>query len=54
MTDTIHTRIGSSGEWNGEEWGRRSGGGGGGGAKDSLSVEETNKIRASLGLAPLK
>jgi len=28
--------------------------GGGGGAKDSLSVEETNKIRASLGLAPLK
>jgi len=27
---------------------------GGGGGKDELSVEETNKLRASLGLAPLK
>ena len=36
---------------------RKSGGSGiksGGGGKDELSVEETNKIRASLGLAPLK
>jgi len=32
---------------------RKSGGGGGGG-KDELSVEETNKLRASLGLPPLK
>ena len=30
---------------------RKSGGGGG---KDEMSVEETNKLRASLGLAPLK
>jgi len=29
-------------------------GGGGGGGKDELSVEETNKLRASLGLPPLK
>ena len=29
-------------------------GGGGGGGKDDLSVEETNKLRAELGLAPLK
>jgi pre-mRNA-splicing factor 38A len=29
-------------------------GGGGGGDKASISVEETNKLRASLGLAPLK
>jgi len=28
--------------------------GGGGGGKDDLSVEETNKLRAQLGLAPLK
>lgn len=28
--------------------------GGGGGGKDNLSVEETNKLRVSLGLAPLK
>ena len=27
---------------------------GGGGGKDEMSVEETNKLRASLGLAPLK
>jgi len=27
---------------------------GGGGGKDELSIEETNKLRASLGLAPLK
>lgn len=27
---------------------------GGGGGKDAMSVEETNKLRASLGLAPLK
>ena len=26
----------------------------GGGSKDSMSIEETNKMRASLGLAPLK
>merc|ERR1712079_818020 len=32
----------------------KSGGGGGGGGKDELSVEETNKLRASLGLPPLK
>jgi len=31
---------------------KRSGGGGGG--KDDLSVEETNKLRAQLGLPPLK
>ena len=29
-------------------------GGGGGGGKDDLSVEETNKLRAELGLPPLK
>ncbi|KAJ3050703.1 hypothetical protein HK097_008309 [Rhizophlyctis rosea] len=29
-------------------------GGGGGGAKESLSVEETNKMRIALGLKPLK
>jgi len=29
-------------------------GGGGGGGKDDLSVAETNKLRASLGLPPLK
>lgn len=29
-------------------------GGGGGAGKDSISIEETNKLRASLGLAPLK
>ncbi|KAL2913012.1 hypothetical protein HK105_207467 [Polyrhizophydium stewartii] len=34
--------------------GSGGGGGAGGGAGDSLSVEETNRIRASLGLAPLK
>ena len=33
-----------------DDWGI----GGGGGGKDQLSVEETNKLRASLGLAPLK
>lgn len=32
---------------------KRSGGGGGGG-KDDLSVDETNKLRAQLGLPPLK
>jgi len=30
------------------------GGGGGGGAADSMSVDETNRLRASLGLPPLK
>ncbi|XP_023320629.1 pre-mRNA-splicing factor 38A [Eurytemora carolleeae] len=30
------------------------GGGGGGGGKDELSVSETNKLRAQLGLPPLK
>merc|ERR1712037_1024673 len=30
------------------------GGGGGGGGKDELSIEETNKLRAELGLKPLK
>ncbi|KAJ3141701.1 hypothetical protein HDU90_006044 [Geranomyces variabilis] len=30
------------------------GGGGGGGAQESMSVEETNKMRAALGLKPLK
>ena len=29
-------------------------GGGGGGKSDALSIEETNKLRASLGLPPLK
>jgi len=29
-------------------------GGGGGGGKDDLSISETNKLRASLGLPPLK
>ena len=29
-------------------------GGGGGGAADSMSVDETNRLRASLGLPPLK
>ena len=33
---------------------RDRGSGGGGAGKDDLSVEETNKLRASLGLAPLK
>jgi len=33
---------------------RGGGGGGGGGGKDDLSVEETNKLRESLGLPPLK
>ena len=33
---------------------KRSGGGGGGGGKDDLSVDETNKLRAQLGLTPLK
>ena len=28
--------------------------GAGGGKKDNLSVDETNKLRASLGLKPLK
>jgi len=50
-----------------DEFGERRGGGdrkerkdrerekdGGKGSKDSMSVEETNKMRASLGLAPLK
>eukprot|EP00090_Calanus_glacialis_P030755 TRINITY_DN4994_c0_g1_i1.p1 TRINITY_DN4994_c0_g1~~TRINITY_DN4994_c0_g1_i1.p1 ORF type:complete len:310 (-),score=122.18 TRINITY_DN4994_c0_g1_i1:69-998(-) len=32
---------------------KRSGGGGGGG-KDDMSVDETNKLRAQLGLPPLK
>jgi len=32
----------------------RGRGGGGGGGKDDLSVDETNKLRAQLGLAPLK
>ncbi|KAJ3183441.1 hypothetical protein HDU87_006760 [Geranomyces variabilis] len=31
-----------------------SGAGGGGGAQESMSVEETNKMRAALGLKPLK
>jgi hypothetical protein len=31
---------------------RKSGGGGGGG--EEMSIEETNKMRASLGLKPLK
>eukprot|EP00088_Acartia_fossae_P057321 TRINITY_DN66881_c0_g1_i1.p1 TRINITY_DN66881_c0_g1~~TRINITY_DN66881_c0_g1_i1.p1 ORF type:complete len:321 (-),score=29.51 TRINITY_DN66881_c0_g1_i1:67-1029(-) len=35
-----------------EEKGSRGGGGGGG--KDELSVDETNKLRAQLGLPPLK
>jgi len=30
------------------------GGGGGGGGKDEMSVDETNKLRAQLGLPPLK
>jgi pre-mRNA-splicing factor 38A len=30
------------------------GGGGGGGGKDEISVEETNRLRAELGLKPLK
>jgi len=33
---------------------KRSGGGGGGGGKDEMSVDETNKLRAQLGLPPLK
>eukprot|EP00088_Acartia_fossae_P026267 TRINITY_DN2706_c0_g1_i4.p1 TRINITY_DN2706_c0_g1~~TRINITY_DN2706_c0_g1_i4.p1 ORF type:complete len:316 (-),score=98.92 TRINITY_DN2706_c0_g1_i4:173-1120(-) len=33
---------------------RKRGGGGGGGGKDELSVDETNKLRAQLGLPPLK
>ena len=30
------------------------GGGKGGGARDAISVEETNRIRESLGLKPLR
>jgi len=33
---------------------KRGGGGGGGGGKDDMSVDETNKLRAQLGLPPLK
>lgn len=36
------------------ERGEKRSGGGGGGGKDDLSVEETNKLRAQLGLPPLK
>jgi len=36
------------------EKGSGGGGGGGGGGKDELSVSETNKLRAQLGLPPLK
>ena len=41
---------GGGGDGSGDE----GGGGDGGGAKDSISVAETNKLRESLGLAPLR
>jgi len=43
-----------SGESRAERDRRTGGGGGGGGGKDELSIEETNKLRAELGLKPLK
>ncbi|KAJ3152631.1 hypothetical protein HDU89_001324 [Geranomyces variabilis] len=44
-----------SGSSRGDDGGSGAGGGGGGGgAQESMSVEETNKMRAALGLKPLK